>query len=81
MDSDINVYSKVLLREFNGQKDYILNLVKQIAEIPSPTGFERTKINFIKKYLENIGFENIQISKLGNCILKIPSTSKSGKIY
>lgn len=69
-----------ILLEIDKENKRLLELLIAIAKIPSPTGYEQMKINFIKEKIQSFGIKNISIDKIGNCIVKLPSkTSKSKK--
>ena len=45
--------------------DYILETMKQLLAIPSPSGFTREAANFIMKELQNMGYEPQMTLKRG----------------
>ncbi|VVA44280.1 conserved hypothetical protein [Candidatus Roizmanbacteria bacterium] len=47
-----------------------------IASIPSPTGREQKKIQFIKQKINEYGVKDTSIDNAGNLIVKLPSKSK-----
>lgn len=58
-----------------------LDLLKETAQIPSPTFCEKEKITFLRDKLLKLGFHNIYIDKQGNCRGKIiPLKSARKKI-
>ena len=67
---------KILL-EIENSQEKLLNLLIQIAKIPSPTGFEKAKIQFIKDKLNKLGLKEVSIDAVGNCIAKLPPQNKS----
>ena len=67
------------LSSIDAKENSILKLLIQIAEIPSPTGSEGKKINFLKNKLNDFGFKEAKIDKIGNCILEIPGTTGGSK--
>lgn len=56
-----------------------LELLKKIARIPSPTGFEVKKATYIKDLLKSIGIKKIFIDDENNCIAEINSYIKTKK--
>lgn len=48
--------------------EYIYNLTINICKIPSMTGFEKQKANFILMQLKELGIENAYIDDVGNVI-------------
>lgn len=59
--------------------EVLLNLLIKVASIPSPTGNEQKKTQFIKENVQGYGIKNVLIDSIGNCIVKIPSKSTSKK--
>lgn len=62
-----------ILFEIDKEKKQLFELLIAIAKIPSPTGHEQMKINFIKEKIRSIGMKNVSIDKIGNCIVKLNS--------
>lgn len=63
--------------EISKQQEKILKLLITIASIPSPTGREQKKIQFIKQKVNEYGIKNTLIDNAGNLIVKIPTKSKT----
>nr|HPN60800.1 aminopeptidase [Bacilli bacterium] len=49
----------------------ILAFAKQILEIPSPSGYTKNVINFLKKHCEKEGFQH-HLTQKGNLIIQFP---------
>ncbi|MDO8610946.1 MAG: M20/M25/M40 family metallo-hydrolase, partial [bacterium] len=60
------------------QQEKLLKLLILIASIPSPTGREQKKIQFINQKVNEYGVKNTSIDNAGNLIVKFPSKSKDG---
>ncbi len=69
-----------ILTEIDTKEKTLLQLLIQIAKIPSPTGFERRKIEFLQKKSETSGITDISIDNIGNCVLKLPAKSSKKTI-
>ncbi len=65
-----------IIDKISKQQQKLLNLLISIASIPSPTGRERKKIQFIKKIIDEYEVRNTLIDNAGNLIVKFPSKSK-----
>ncbi len=50
--------------------NYILDFAKTILQIPSPSGFTKDVINYLKKVVDSYGYENY-LTKKGNLIIEI----------
>lgn len=59
-------------KEITSKQLLLLDLCKEVALIPSPTGLEQKKILFLKKKLEEMG-QLALIDSIGNCIAKLPA--------
>lgn len=79
MDTNFRNQLDLALNSIGSNEKSILKLLTKIAEIPSPTGQESRKIDFLKNKLGELGYQNAKIDKIGNCILEIPGASKSPK--
>lgn len=64
-----------ILNEIDAKSNELLKLLIEIASIPSPTGQEQKKIQFIKKKLQKYGIKEVSIDAVGNCIAKLPGKS------
>jgi len=53
------------------QQKNLVNLIKQVAQIPSPSFSEQQKAGFVKNYLKSCGYKDIESDEAGNVILKI----------
>lgn len=67
-----------ILSEIDSKSKKLLELLIQIASIPSPTDHEQKKIQFIKEKLQAYGIRKVATDSIGNCIAKLPAKS-SGK--
>lgn len=63
--------------EISKQQKKLLQLLISIASIPSLTGREQKKIQFIKQNVNEYGVKNTLIDSAGNCIAKLPSKLKN----
>lgn len=77
MDLNLKNQLELPLYSIDSKKESLIKLLKRIAEIPSPTGSERKKINFLKNELNDLGFKEAKIDKIGNCILEIPGITSA----
>lgn len=68
-----------ILEEIKSNKEELLKLLIDIASIPSPTGHEENKIQFIKEKIQEYGITDVSIDNIGNCIAKISSKSSNKK--
>ena len=68
-----------ILNEIDSKKSIWLKLLLSITRIPSPTGKEKTRETFLKKYLNTLGFKSAKTDSIGNCVLKIDSKTKDAK--
>ncbi|MBI4039027.1 M20/M25/M40 family metallo-hydrolase [Candidatus Daviesbacteria bacterium] len=66
-----------ILQDIERSQEKLLNLLIQIAKIPSPTGFEKVKIEYIKDQLSKLGLKKVIIDDAGNCIANLPAQNKS----
>lgn len=64
--------------KISGQQQKLLKLLISVASIPSPTGYEQKKIQFIKQKINEYGVKNTSIDNAGNLIVKLPSKLKDG---
>lgn len=67
-----NIFDKI-----SGQREKLLKLLISVASIPSPTGNEQKKIQFIKQKIDEYGVKNTSIDDTGNLIVKLPSKTKN----
>lgn len=68
-----------ILSEIASKKEVLLKELIDIAKIPSPTGYEQKKIQFIKERVQKYGIKDVSIDIVGNCIAKLPSKSTTKK--
>jgi len=68
-----------ILSEIENGQEKLLKLLISIASIPSPTGQEQKKIQFLKEKFQKYGIKNVTIDSIGNCIIQIPSKSTNKK--
>ncbi len=61
------------------RNEELLELLINIASIPSPTGREQKKIQFIKEKLQEYGIKEVAIDNTGNCIAKLPTKFSNKK--
>ncbi|MFA5770600.1 MAG: M20/M25/M40 family metallo-hydrolase [Patescibacteria group bacterium] len=64
--------------QISKQQEKLLKLLISVANIPSPTGREQKKIQFIKQKINEYGVKDTSIDNAGNLIVKLPSKSKDG---
>ncbi len=57
-------------------KEYVLNMVKKILDIDSPSGYTEQVISFLEKEAHELGYET-QRNKKGNLIVLVPGKSSS----
>lgn len=69
-----------IFEEIDSKKEEQLQLLVNIASIPSPTGHERKKIQFIKERLEKYGIKEASIDSIGNCIARLSGKSSKKTI-
>lgn len=62
-----------ILNEIKNQQDSLLKLLVAIASIPSPTGREQRKIDFISQKIQSCEVKNVSVDRTGNCIAIIPA--------
>jgi putative aminopeptidase FrvX len=55
---------------------YVLKFAKEILSIPSPSGYTKDVIEFVKKEANQMGFES-KMTKKGNLIIEVPGKTKS----
>lgn len=66
-----------IIGEISKQQKALLKLLITIASIPSPTGREQKKIQFINQKVNKYGVEDTSVDNAGNLIVKLPSKSKN----
>ena len=64
-----------ILQKIDSNKDNLLKLLISIASIPSPTGQEQKKIQFIKEKIQEYGISQIITDSIGNCVTKLQAKS------
>lgn len=65
-------------KEITSKQLLLLDLCKEVASIPSPTGSEQKKMLFLKKKLKGMG-QLALIDSIGNCVTKLPAKKTKGK--
>ncbi len=75
----VSIPNNAIVEEIDSQEKQLLKLLISVTRIPSPTGLEKNKIQFIKKYIQDHGIETISIDTVGNCIVQLPSKSNNVK--
>lgn len=55
--------------------EYIINTLKTLAEIPSPSGFTKEVMNFVKSEAEKLGY-TCEISRKGGLIISVKGNNK-----
>lgn len=65
-----------ILDEISKQQEKLLKLLISIASVPSPTGREQKKIQFIKQRVNEYGVKNTLTDNAGNLIIKLLKKSK-----
>lgn len=61
----------------NNNKQELLNIVKELCEIPAPSHFEHKRAEYCKKWLENIGAKNVYIDDAFNVIFPLNCENSS----
>lgn len=64
----------IILSDIKNQSPQLLKLLLSVAQIPAPTGKEQRKAEFIYSYVKKLGFQDVIIDEIGNCIVKFPAT-------
>ncbi len=66
------------LRKYIGDhKDYVLNLTRHLASIPSMTGSEKKKAQYIYEVLEGITEGNLRLDHAGNVLYMHPGADRT----
>ena len=76
---DYSQQINTILSTIDSGKEKLLKQLITITTIPSPTGYEKRKIQFIKDQILKYGIKNASIDKAGNCITKLSSKSTDQK--
>ncbi len=68
-----------ILQDIDHQQSKLLQLLVSIARIPSPTGHEQEKMQFIQETLLSCGLRDVSLDRIGNCIARLPGAARTGR--
>ena len=57
--------------DFIQSSDYIVKVLKELLHIPSPSGFTKAAIDYVKNITDSLGFESEYLAK-GGLLVKVP---------